>query len=498
MKTRHRIAIVCLVVACQASAASAQGVSRKYGDLLKRLPEKANALVLVDVDALFSSPLGKREHWRENASNRPTGVLGVSTDASKFAVAAGIDLQTGHEQWKLGMLQTKSGAPPLTTLAAREGGYVEQIQTQNVAWTPRNFFLLSFPENIVGFAVPSDRQSLSVWLQNTLTKPRTFPPSWADRAIFRADAGAPIVLAINLGHSVAPKGVERWLRTVQSPDVKKNEINFGLMATSLAGVKSALLEIQVTETIRGTVQIDFDNSLAFVKPIARDVVMAVLEEYGANVEDLRRWSFDVVDNKITMSGALTEQSTRRALTFLSAPRLSGQFGSVTEAPPPANVPNADPSTPAPEPTPQDALKATQRYFASVLDVIQTLKTANPQSTRSSRVWFDRSAKEIEELPLLNVDNDLLNWGAQTAMTLREMSSGINYAAKDKTYRIAGTPNGYYGGYGYSGNGKAYDAEVMNKQSNAILSVQVDAKWQALETSIANTRRQLVQKYRVEF
>ncbi len=403
-----------------------------------------------------------------------------------------------------GCLQTKSGraaaAPPWPP---REGGYVEQIQTQNVAWTPRNFYLLSFPEKIVGFAVPSDRQALSIWLQNTLVKPRTFPPSWADRAIFRADAGAPIVLAVNLAQSVSPKGVERWLKTVESPDVKKNEINFGLMGASLAGVKSALLEIDVTETIRGTIQIDFDNSLAFVKPIARDVVMAILEEYGANVDDLRRWSFDVRNNTITMSGALTEQSARRALSFLSAPRLTGQFGSVTDAAPtPANAPVPNPNVPAPEPTPQDGLKATQRYFASVLDVIQELKTQNPQSTRTSRVWFGRSAKEIEELPLLNVDNDLLDWGAARSYDLQGAigfkGNQLRRQGQDLPRHRRHAQPGFYGGAGYSGNGKAYDAEVINKQSNAILSVQVDAQWQALETSIAKMRRQLVQKYKVEF
>ena len=73
-----------------------------------------------------------------------------------------------------------------TTLAAREGGYVEQIETQNIAWTPRNFYLLAFPERIVGFTVPSDRQLLAGWVKNFFIKPRTSPPGWADRAFYRA------------------------------------------------------------------------------------------------------------------------------------------------------------------------------------------------------------------------------------------------------------------------------------------------------------------------
>ena len=499
MKTRMRLAVLVLLVAGQATVATAQGPSRKYGDMLKRLPEHANALMLVDVDGLFASALGRRERWRENAGNRPTGVLGVSGDASKFVVAASIDLQTAQERWKLGMIQTHAAPPPLSTLAAREGGYVEQLQTQNVAWTPRDFYLMSFPENVLGFAVPADRQLMADWLRSTLIKPRTFPPGWADKAIFRADAGVPIVLALNLANTVSPKGAAQWLKTVNTDEVKRNEINFQMLGSSLAGVKFAFLQIEVTETIRATVQIEFDNSLSFLKPVARDVVFAALEDYGTNVDDLRKWSFDVGNNTITMSGALTEDSVRRVLTLISAPRLSGSYPSAGSVPPiDVAGSQAQPAGPAREPSKNDALAATQKYFHAVVDIIQSLKSQNPQSTRTSRVWYDRAAKEIENLPLLLVDNDLLDWGAKTAITLREMSSGINYAAKDKTYRIAGTPNGFYGGYGYSGNGKAYDAEVINKQYNSVLSVQVDVRWQALESSIADTRRKLVAKYQVEF
>src|SRR5262249_46242406 len=70
-----------LVVAGLIAPASARAVSVKYGELLKRIPEHANAMVLVDVDGLLNSPLGQREKWRDRAASRPTGVLGVSTDA---------------------------------------------------------------------------------------------------------------------------------------------------------------------------------------------------------------------------------------------------------------------------------------------------------------------------------------------------------------------------------------------------------------------------------
>ena len=43
------------------------GNSRVFGELLKRIPEQSNTLMLVNVDGLFDSPMGRRENWRQKA-----------------------------------------------------------------------------------------------------------------------------------------------------------------------------------------------------------------------------------------------------------------------------------------------------------------------------------------------------------------------------------------------------------------------------------------------
>src|SRR5262249_12709743 len=116
------------------------------------------------------------------------------------------------------------------------------------------------------------------------------------------------------------------------------------------------------------------------------------------------------------------------------------------------------------------------------------------SHKKMKTWYDRAAKQVEELPLLNVDTEVLEWGSQFARTLREMSMGINYADKDLNYRVAGsTFNGYYGGYN-----RVAGAAAVENQSNAVLNVSLDQRWQVLETSIADMRKKLVLKYKVDF
>ena len=456
-------------------------------------------LVLVNIDTLFDSPLGRNEKWRERSSDRPTGVLGVSANAARFVVEVGMDLSTGDERWKIGMIETHGSPPSLTTLAAREGGYVEQIETQNIAWTPRNFYLLAFPERIVGFAVPSDRQLLAGWVKNYFIKPRTSPPGWADRAFYRANEGMPIVLAVNLEKAISARAAEEWLRDFQSETVKKSSTNFKLLASKLSDARSVLLQVDVKQAIEGTLRIEFDYSVEMLSPIAKELVLAVLEEYGADVEDFRRWGIVVKDNVITLSGRMSEATVRRFLSFAAAPRLTQAHESpaAPAAAPSEPTRSAPPPGPGGEPSPEVVLKATQQYFRAVSDIAHSAKAQKGSSQKSVKLWYDRSARQIEELPILYVDNEALDWGSKVARTIREMAFGINYTAKDTQHRILGTAGGAYGGYG-SGVNRSVAAGVITKQNNAVLDVSIDGTWESLETSILDIRRKLVAKYKAEF
>ena len=135
----------------------ASNAADKFEDLLKRIPDHCNAIALIDVDALLNSPLGKREQWREKMVDRPSGVLGASANASKVVMSASVDTRTMQDRWKLGMVQTRGAAPSLSVLASREGGYLDQVETQSVVWTPRGMYLVRFDPRIVGFVAPADR-----------------------------------------------------------------------------------------------------------------------------------------------------------------------------------------------------------------------------------------------------------------------------------------------------------------------------------------------------
>jgi hypothetical protein len=501
-KPWHRWTFVLIGLAATADPAWAAG--RPFDELMKRIPDQANVLLLINTDRLLDSPLGRREGWRELVGDRPTGVFGLSNDMARLALAAGVDLDSLRVRWKIGMAESRGSVPKLSTLASREGGYIEQLETQNVAWTPRDFYLFSFPNRIIGFAAPADRQAMAGWIVKTLSKPRTFPPGWADLAVNRANGGVPIVLAVNLARAISPKHAEVWLRSADRARNAKGSAD--LVAQRLATAKSALIQVDVKETIQGTLRVEFEEPVSTYASQIKPIILDLLADYGAELSEIKTWTSEAKGNVLTMTGRLSKSDVARVLSVVTTPRLSahGSYGATLDEVDNVKAdtrPEARTREEPPTPTTADTvLKASQGYFLAVVDIAESLRNQKASSRRSLNLWYDRAAKQIEELPILNTDSDLLDWGSTVARTFREMSLGIHTNVKDQAHRIAGTAGGYYGGYGvgYAGPGRAAEAEVIKKQSNAVLDVELDKVWQTLQISIADMRRKMTEKYKVEF
>src|SRR3954467_1985717 len=120
---RSLLATALLTAVAVPSPGRAQpGNSRVFGELLKRIPGQSNVLLLVNVDGLFDSPMGRRENWRQQALANHHGRLGLAADVPKLAVAVGMDFHTMQERWKVGIVQLRRDVPvKLDDLANREG-----------------------------------------------------------------------------------------------------------------------------------------------------------------------------------------------------------------------------------------------------------------------------------------------------------------------------------------------------------------------------------------
>ena len=144
---------------------------------------------------------------------------------------------------------------------------------------------------------------------------------------------------------------------------------------------------------------------------------------------------------------------------------------------------------------------------------QKVKTYKQQS-----YWYHQFAEKIDELPMLNVDEDLLKYGSSVSTTLRGMcnlSTNVDVAQQGIRMNMGETmvsvppSSSYYGngngwGYGYGTPGYTTSVNNYGMASNMIAksagaaNAIVAKTWQNIEQATNQIRQQMTQKYQVEF
>ena len=117
------------------------------------------------------------------------------------------------------------------------------------------------------------------------------------------------------------------------------------------------------------------------------------------------------------------------------------------------------------------------------------------------MMVDKAALEIDRLPVLNVDEDLIAYGTGVSETLRNMRNLSKNASLDATYRqasMAGNQGYGYGGFYGGGTNLSLGTSVMRKQETAVLQSNELAVFTMLEEKTAEIRKKMTLKYKVEF
>ena len=136
-----------------------------------------------------------------------------------------------------------------------------------------------------------------------------------------------IVMALDMTESIQPHALEETLAGLEV-FADKMDLDLRPIADAIMGLQGVTLAVQIEDEPTGKVWIEFDRDIKALKPFAKDLVMAVLEEYGASISDLEKWKFDVGYNTITMEGHMTDLAMRRIFSVLEVP--STKFSTVDE------------------------------------------------------------------------------------------------------------------------------------------------------------------------
>src|SRR5260370_31190992 len=95
-RRRLRLAYHCFlsVLVLLVGAGSA---AENFMELLRRVPDSANTLILIDVERMLMSPIAMKEKWRDKATSSQGETLHFPIDAVRYMLAAKLDFVSDFE-----------------------------------------------------------------------------------------------------------------------------------------------------------------------------------------------------------------------------------------------------------------------------------------------------------------------------------------------------------------------------------------------------------------
>jgi hypothetical protein len=473
-----------------------------FNDLLVRVPDSANALITLDLKGIKNSPIGKQENWAsKHESEYLAGTTGLCPDVSRLVLAAELDPGTLQNRWEI-CIAAKSNEVSMQKLAKAHSGSLDKVNGQTAVFTARNAAFVELDSKTIGMMRPANRQALARWLRVSQNSAKPVISSYLLAAAAKAKDSSQLVMALDMTDVLDEEGVAHRLKESKTLGPDKGDVSEETKL--LASLKGLTFTVDFAQTINGQLRLDFGQPVKPIKFIAKRLVLEALDHVGARIDDLSDWYTAAEDTNITMRGKVSLKGLRQILSLITPPAdaiETAKEDGLGEAGPDAKV------------------LASQRYYAAITSFLGDLRDQKAKNFENLALWYDKYSHKIDNLPILDVDQNLLKYGSDTSNLLRAIAQSARGVPiqqgvlKQYETHIEGggyTPYGYgYGspyGYGY-GTAWGYQyldvnnfAQIRNLQKN-VNSSEYEARmqaWRMIDEQTAAIRKAMVQKYKVDF
>ncbi|MFM9960600.1 MAG: hypothetical protein ACKV2Q_05180 [Planctomycetaceae bacterium] len=482
MTRRILVAVVSLVLLAHV------GKLLAADDLLKRIPAGANALMVIDVTALEATPMAQTQGWQKKHEaafvERP---LMLPPEASRLIVASQLNFAGElNVDWELAVMNLTESLS-MRSIARAEGGYLDKIGGVECAWTPSDAYFVALEAKQLGVVFPANRQFVSRWVQDGAGIMSSGYLAFADKQVDRTNQ---IVMALDLKDVPQPHRLRERLQA--SPALKTLAPKLESIEKLITGVQGLTLRIAVGQSARGTLRVDFSDSPQVLGTQTKPLVLEALDAFGAKLPGLDQWTSKIETKSIVLEGTLSTDALRRVFSLLEIPSV--KFSTLK-----GEIPDT-PSTSSP--TAASKASASSAYFKSIAVLIEDLRKTLGDTRDNHAVWMERYGRKVDALPILNVDDDLLAWGARIGETFRTMAlaeraSGIKSGVRKSSV---------YGNYQYNYDQNGY----TNFRSNESVKSQIDTEekaqakavrfnsWKEIEDATAAIRKDMTRRYQTEF
>lgn len=509
-----------LVVASSCTWGAAVNAA-EFTDLMRRLPEDANAVVVVNAAKVFGSPLAKREGWQQKYADAFEATpLILPPTATQCVMGAKFDLDSMLPEWQAAVMELAIDPTP-ADVAKRRGGTVDSLAGVDAVWLPNKACVLKFAPRLFGLLVPATRQEVGQWAAESKTPDKTPMSPYLMQAVGYADTvGTEVILAIDLRDAFRLEDIRA---AVAKSDVLKGlppEQATAIFA-SLQGVKLGVL---VTDKLTGRLQFDFAEDPAPLAKVAKPLMLNLVGKAGAMLDEFNEWEPVVEGRSLALKGELTNDGMRRLFSVLAIDAGAvdrNEAEDSTAAPP--STPDGKPAAEPPANQPSAEARASLRYFKALskyVDDAQRIGRAN--SFDQAEFWIENYARKVENLPRRNVDPELIQYGDYVAQSFRHIVNQANGVAQQvealdnsnpdvTSYHIGLLPTartvnygGYftrqYAPYGYADIDPAAGEQKRQQTQEEVYQAVNDAKMtiSQLAADQETVRAKLTERYGLKF
>jgi hypothetical protein len=469
--------------------------------LAARLPKAANAVLTVDVEKLIQSPIGKeiglQSKLLSGYADRP---LAVPATAKRVAIGALVHPGGIRSIWQTALIDLPN-PPRLEPMLRAQGGYLDLIAGKQAAWTPRDTFFVVLDDHTLGVVRPGQRQLVTRWVSGKLEK--GLSPYLS--AALNAGANDVCVFAVDLDEVVGVTALKHAVGMGQLPSLMKIETGEDKLLAALASVTGTRFHVRATSRLDAEWIIDFEQDISALGSLAKPFVIDVLTHADLYEPDMDQWDFKVEGKRLVAKRVAELEGLNRLLALLSPAGAREADGATASSA--SDKPGAEPTPPAPA---NDPATASQKYYRAVSRMIDAI--GSKPSPQQGATWLVAQARMIQQLPVMNVDPALLEWGNAVAdvFTRAAQELAIGQQRAMTAAQSVQSPTAYtsHAEPGYTGSANAESRAALRNAQQQKQQLAQTERGAAAERAFAivNTlagsrgkiRADMTQKYGVEF
>jgi hypothetical protein len=488
-----------LCAACLLTLVAPAGRAEDLSDLLRRLPESANAAAIVNVKAV------------RQLSGRPTG-----PEASGYEVIAGtlippaVDLIVYATHLEPGALESRrTGAlirlnRPVTLddVVDKVGGQRTTVAGVPVVSSPRRGYYVQLAPDLLAGARQVSRQELARLVQFARTNTKVVLPTYLAEALA---TDAPLAGAVDMEQMLEPRAVRQRLTLAEATQGLNGE-ELDTLTSLMCGLKGIRMTVGGRKLDDAEVRLDFAAPVGERGELIKALFLEALGDLGVSLREFHAAKVSVDGQTVKLSVKLTDDGLIRVMSLFLL------------------------STAAPKPSAPDATtsnggiskEATRRYYVAVSQMLDDLGRATKQATdfekttrktdrgksayEQTATWHDRYADRIDALPTEYVDPEVVKFAQSVAARLRVLAYSLRGVVVEVgalgtglSAAAVGSGGGWFGG---SGGSVAIESNVAELRAKQAEIVRQDAKRRLdIWESIQQDRRALVKsvggRYKLE-